>query len=60
MEGQPSHHGDQRTKRGEGKDKEFLLSLVTGSIKNLLGWDFPGGLNVKTPCFHCRGHEFNP
>ena len=22
--------------------------------------DFPGGPVVKTPCFHCRGHEFNP
>ena len=23
-------------------------------------WDFPGGPVVKTPCFHCRGHGFNP
>ena len=22
--------------------------------------DFPGGSVVKTPCFHCRGHGFNP
>ena len=22
--------------------------------------DFPGGPLVKTPCFHCRGHGFNP
>ena len=22
--------------------------------------DFPGGPAVKTPHFHCRGHEFNP
>ena len=21
--------------------------------------DFPGGLVVKTPCFHCRRHGFN-
>ena len=20
----------------------------------------PGGLVVKAPCFHCRGHGFNP
>ena len=23
-------------------------------------WDFPGGPVVKTPCFHCRGHGFDP
>ena len=23
-------------------------------------WDFPGGPVVKTPCFHCRGHRFDP
>ena len=22
--------------------------------------DFPGSPVVKTPCFHCRGHGFNP
>ena len=22
--------------------------------------DFPGVPVVKTPCFHCRGHEFDP
>ena len=24
------------------------------------GRKFPGGPVVKTPCFHCRGHRFNP
>ena len=23
-------------------------------------WDFPGGPVVKTPCFPCRGREFDP
>ena len=23
-------------------------------------WDFPGGPVVKTPCFHCGGHGFDP
>ena len=23
-------------------------------------WDFPGDPGVKTPCFHCRGHGFDP
>ena len=22
--------------------------------------DFPGSPVVKTPCFHCRGHRFDP
>ena len=22
--------------------------------------ELPGGPVVKTPCFHCRGHRFNP
>ena len=22
--------------------------------------NFPGGLAVKAPGFHCRGHEFDP
>ena len=25
-----------------------------------VSWDFPGAPVVKTPCFHCRGHRFNP
>jgi len=24
------------------------------------GGDFPGGPVVKTPCFYCRGHRFDP
>ena len=23
-------------------------------------WEFPDGPVVRTPCFHCRGHGFNP
>ena len=23
-------------------------------------WDFPGSPIVRTPCFHCRGHGFDP
>ncbi len=25
-----------------------------------VGWDFPGGPVVRTLCFYCRGHGFNP
>ena len=28
--------------------------------KKKLGKDFLSGLVVKTPCFHCRGHGFDP
>ena len=28
-------------------------------VKSVLG-NFPGGLAVKTLCFHCRGHRFYP
>ena len=27
--------------------------------KNLVG-DFAGSLVVRTLCFHCRGHQFDP
>ena len=31
------------------------------NLKNkMLSRDFPGGPVVKTPCFHCRGHWFDP
>ena len=33
-------------------ETDFYLKLNLG--------DFPGSLVVKTPCFQCRGHEFNP
>ena len=23
-------------------------------------WEFPGGSVVRAPCFHCRGHKFDP
>ena len=30
------------------------------SLKVTVTWDFLDGPVVKTPCFHCRGHEFEP
>ena len=30
------------------------------SLTQTGGEDFPGGPGVKTPCFHCRGHGFDP
>ena len=33
---------------------------VGTALKCRLSYDFPGGPVVKTPCFQCRGHEFNP
>ena len=26
----------------------------------MIYWDFPGGPVVKTLCFQCRGHGFDP
>ena len=38
------------------------MAEPTGFAKGLkMRWGyFPGGSVVKTPCFHCRGHGFNP
>ena len=29
-------------------------------LQETMARDFPGGLIVKTPAFHCRGHRFDP
>ena len=36
-----------------------IWNSFTG-IKSRCHQDFPGHSVVKTPCFHCRGHGFNP
>ena len=36
-----------------------LVSVLRKSRAGVKG-DFPGGPVVKTPCFQCRGHKFNP
>ena len=33
-------------------------NIVMTALKLL--WEFPGGPVVRTPCFHCRGHRFDP
>ena len=44
--------------------KQFSYSWLVGwprtNFKNFKFWEFPGGPVVRTPCFHCRGHGFNP
>ena len=46
--------------------ERFYYELVLNFVKDGLGIyrkkssDFPGGPVVKTPCFHCRGHGFDP
>ena len=36
-------------------------SLKEVGISKILGpWDFSGSPVVKTLCFQCRGHRFNP
>ena len=39
---------------------KLRLEVVSETkLKFTKHWDFPGGLVVKTPCFHCKGHRFN-
>ena len=44
----------------QSHQKEYLGINLTKEVNDLYLWDFPGGPVVKTPCFHCRGHGFNP
>ena len=37
-----------------------LLDNKHHRVKDLYSGDFPGGSVVKTLCFHCRGHGFDP
>ena len=37
-----------------------LLDNKHHKVKDLYSGDFPGGSVVKTLCFHCRGHGFDP
>ena len=32
-----------------------ISKCVLGHDEELFSWDFPGGVGVKTPSFHCRG-----
>ena len=48
------------SERNENKiQKISFFSLYWQDFKRLVT-DFPGGPVVKTPCFHCRGHGFDP
>ena len=39
--------------------QHWLHSSVKHKLKRKR-WDFPGSPRVRIPCFHCRGHRFNP
>ena len=43
-----------------GKAFPCPLSLAVLDFQSLLSLVFPGSPVVKTPCFQCRGHGFNP
>ena len=43
--------------RDQGWRWERELKLIFNFYSS---WDFLGGLAVKTPCFHFRGHRFDP
>ena len=38
----------------------LCYTSMKSSVKKEKKRDFPGGPVVKIPCFHCRGHRFNP
>ena len=37
---------------------KFKIFLILKRKKVV--WDFPGSPVVRTPCFYCRGHGFEP
>ena len=51
----------QRLKRGYWKHTEAHEGFcLKKKKKDPLFGTCPGGPMVKTPCFHCRGHGFDP
>ena len=36
------------------------LVVISSQLQTYPSEDFPGGPEVKTPHFHCRGHRFDP
>ena len=38
----------------------LILYYIVINILSYLKQDFLGGAAVKIPCFHCRGHRFDP
>ena len=43
--------------KGTGRDRFFRIALLEKICETVR--DFPGGLLVKSPRFHCRGHGFD-
>ena len=37
-----------------------VISCIFRAFRNAGFGDFPGGPVVKTLCFHCKGHGFDP
>ena len=61
----PPRHVDTLKKRWEGADRDYCTNSGQNSPTVTLGkretfQHFPGGPVVKNPCFHCRGHGFDP
>ena len=49
-----------------GKHLKYTIAYTWGTVNSVLSgyeclfWEFPGGLVVRTPCFHCWGRKFVP
>ena len=41
------------------KWQKMIKVVLSNKLKDC-AWEFPGGPVVRTPCFHCRGHGFDP
>ena len=46
--------------REERMGSQWLTTKFQLGMMEKFWTDFPGGPVVKTPFFHCRGHEFDP
>ena len=44
----------------DSREKRVFYLLSTLDVQNKAFGDFPGGPVVRTPCFHCCGHGFDP
>ena len=51
---------NRETEESIEKNSATLISFANFLSKIGPGWEFPGGLVVRTLCFHCRGQGFDP
>ena len=51
----------ERAGRGEaGEGEPAEEASEENVLSKMYSVDFPGGPVIRAPCFHCRGHGFDP